>query len=151
MAPSELFAQLGRADLAYYDWEITQEKLVHAGQMFQVVDIANHRQLPQRNTSSQQWLLAVGPLLGNTATEIAISAPKELTLVRKSHIGFTGFELIALMRWLDSPGFPFHYQPPPLYPDPRSMTNFVRRATNAVSGATGTVDRATSATRPAKK
>src|SRR5262249_37518925 len=121
VAPAELFSQLGRADLAYYDWEITQEKLMHARQMFQVVDMANHRKLPQLAEASQEWLVAFGPLLGNTATEITVSGPKELTVVRKSHIGMTGFELVALSRWLDSPGFPLHYQPPPLLPDPRSM------------------------------
>jgi hypothetical protein len=144
MAPAELFSQLGRGDLAYYDWEITQEKLAHARQLFQVVDMGHHRKLPQRDEPSQEWLVAVAPHLGNTATEITVSGPKELTLSRKSHIGLTGFELVALTRWLDSPGFPLQYQPPPPLLTPQSVSNSVRRAGSPASGgATSPVNRTT--------
>ena len=39
--------------------------------------------------------------LGNTVTDMTQTGPSELTLVRKSHAGFTGFELLALARALD--------------------------------------------------
>jgi hypothetical protein len=58
-----------------------------------------------------------------------LSSPQELSLVRKSQLGFTGFELAALMRWVESPGFPLRYERPPSLRDARlkaaaGKTNF---------------------------
>jgi hypothetical protein len=55
---------------------------------------------------AERWIAGIAPMLGNTATEITVSGPNELTFVRRSHIGFTGFELIMLSRWLADPDFP---------------------------------------------
>ena len=111
--PAELFAQfLGRKDLIYYDWEITQDGVLHARQMWQLLDILQHRNFPPDDAPTVKWLAEAGPLLGNTISEVSQSGPKELTLIRKSHIGLTGFEILALTRWFDSPGFPFSYEPP---------------------------------------
>ncbi len=112
--PPELFAQfLGRKDLAYYDWEITQTRLQHARQTYQLLDLIQQRQLVPTNAPTYKWLQAVEPLLGETVTEIAASSPKELVLRRKSHLGLTGFELATLTRWIDAPGFPLSIAPPP--------------------------------------
>jgi hypothetical protein len=35
-------------------------------------------------------------------------------LVRKSDLGLTGYEIALLGRWIDSPRFPFQYEPPPM-------------------------------------
>src|SRR6266700_5600052 len=111
--PPELFAQvLGRKDLAYYDWEITQTRLHHARQTYQLLDLIHQRQLLPADAPTYKWLQAVEPLLGETVTEVAASSPKELVLRRKSHLGLTGFELATLTRWLDSPGFPLSFEPP---------------------------------------
>ena len=114
--PPELFAQIsGRKDLAYYDWEITQVRLLHARQFYKLLDIVNQRQSAGEETPTQKWLRDLAPHLGNTITEVSLASPKELNLVRKSHFGFTGFELATLMRWLDSSGFPLTFdRPPPL-------------------------------------
>jgi hypothetical protein len=131
-APAELFAQLGgRKNLLYYDWEITQERLTHARPLFQLWDIINRRQFTSTNAPSQKWMRAVAPLLGNTVTEVTLTSPKELALVRSSHLGFTGFELCALSRWIDSPGFPFKFEPPP--PLPSVPSKGATRTTNAVN------------------
>ena len=105
--PPGLFEQLqGRANLVYYDWEITEGRLKQWRPLYQLTDIVNGHAFVSTNTPSQHWLLEVASLLGNTVTEITASSPTEMTLVRKSHSGFTGFELVSLMRWLDSPEFP---------------------------------------------
>ena len=58
------------------------------------------------NMAALPWITAVGPKLGNTVTEVTANSPKEWSLVRKSHVGFTGAELVALARWLESTNFP---------------------------------------------
>jgi hypothetical protein len=58
------------------------------------------------NNAALPWLMAIEPRLGNSATEIAAISPAEWSLVRKSHIGFTGVELVALALWLESANFP---------------------------------------------
>ena len=112
--PPELFGQvIGQKDLVYYDWEITQARLPHARQMYQLYNIVNRRQMIPSTAPTEKWLAAIAPLLGNTVTEVRKSSAKELTLVRKSHLGMTGFELVTLARWIDSPGFPLAFQAPP--------------------------------------
>jgi hypothetical protein len=120
-APPELFAQfMGRTNVMYYDWEITEQALLHSRQMWQILDILERRSLSGTNQASSNWTFDMASHLGNTVTEVTLSTPNELTLVRKSHIGFTGFELVALSRWFDSPSFPFGYEPPPKSRFPRS-------------------------------
>lgn len=119
-APAQLYAQLqGRDNLAYYDWEYTQERLVHMRPLYQILDIAHRRQFIPTNAPSQRWVRAIAPYLGNTVTELTVTGPKELTLTRKSELGLTGFELYTLTRWLESPGFPKRLDLPPPVPDPR--------------------------------
>jgi len=114
-SPAELFAQIiGRTNLLYYDWELTDQRLPQARHTFQLVDIINGRQLQSTNFATQRWIGELAPLLGNTVTEVTLNGPKELSLVRKSDMGLTGFEIALLGRWIDSPRFPFQYEPPPL-------------------------------------
>lgn len=120
--PDELFAQIrGRNNLVYYDWEISEQRLSHGNQFYQLASIVDGRRLPSTNTTSKRWVSAVGPKLGNSVTEITQISPQELALVRKSHLGFTGFELATLSAWMDSPGFPFTFEMPAKLP--RGGTN----------------------------
>jgi hypothetical protein len=113
-APAELFGQvLGRTNLIYYDWELTQERLAQMRHMAQLLDIIEKRQLPTTNSIAFRWSREIEPFLGNSITEVTLASPKELSLVRKSDIGLTGVELIMLMRWIESAGFPLRYEPPP--------------------------------------
>lgn len=123
--PAELFGQLkGGDNLVYYDWELTGGRLNHGRQFHQLHNMFNARQIPGTNVITEKWLVALTPHLGNTATEIRLTAPKELTLVRRSHLGLTGFELATLGRWIYSPGFPFKFEPPPPLqrPPPKPVT-----------------------------
>lgn len=108
--PAELLAQLiSRTNLVYYDWEITGQRLVQWHQINQAFSVLpTPGKLPEISapTAGPQWLVAISPLLGNSATDILLTSPQELTLVRKSHLGLTGFELVALVKWLEAPEFP---------------------------------------------
>ena len=117
LAPPELFDQVnGRTNLLYYDWELSDQRIEHAKQLFALLSIATMRKLPQTNTASQAWMFAVAPKLGNTITEVTQIAPQEVLLVRKSHVGFTGFELATFSAWLDSSDFPNSIAlPPPMF------------------------------------
>lgn len=120
--PDELYAQVrGRTNLLYYDWEDTPQRLDHSRYMYQLASIVSQRALPEKNSVSQRWLIAMRPKLGNTVTEITQTGPRELFLVRKSQVGLTGFELATFSAWLESPGFPFRLELPP--PLPRRATN----------------------------
>jgi len=111
--PPELFSQLKNGtNQVYYDWEITQSRLVHSKQLHQLWDIFNQRRMAPTNSVEQSWLLAIAPYLGNTITEATLTSPKELTIVRRSDLGFTGFELSTLARWLASSGFPLKFESP---------------------------------------
>ena len=121
-APEELYAQVrGRTNLVYYDWEITENRLYHGNQFYQLASMVDGRRLPTTNTASQRWIAAISPKLGNSTTEITQTGAQEFVLVRKSHLGFTGFELATFSRWLESPEFPFDIQLPS--PMPKSRTN----------------------------
>lgn len=113
-APAELFGQVtGRTNLVYYHWELTQERLAQVRHMLQLLDIINKRRPGSTNSIGHRWSREVETMLGNSITEVTLSAPKELALVRKSDLGFTGFELMMLTRWIEGAGFPFRYEPPP--------------------------------------
>lgn len=112
--PDELYAQVrGRTNLTYYDWEDTPQRLEHGRYLFQLAALVDQRSLPATNSVSQRWLAAIRDKLGNTVTEITQTGPQELTLVRKSQVGLTGFELAAFSAWLESRGFPFRLELPP--------------------------------------
>jgi hypothetical protein len=129
--PPELFEQLkGRTNLVYYDWEITEHRLVHAKQLYQLLNIINRRTGASTNWPTQKWLADIGPHLGNTITEATMTSPKDLSLVRKSHLGLTGFELVTLARWVESAGFPLTFEPPPPQREPPNR-NLPRPNTNS--------------------
>ena len=118
LPPAELFGQVsGRSDLVFYDWEITESRLSQWQILSQLLPFfsreivsATNAIAPKRFVAAkvpeQKWLSKVGPLLGNTITEVTYKSPNELTIVRKSHIGMNSLELILFSHWLAHPGFP---------------------------------------------
>jgi hypothetical protein len=105
--PPELLREvLGRTNLVYYDWEITGRRVSNLFDIGQVTRIGLHRpQLPPKSVAAQ-WLKAVEPLVDNCVTVVTWTAPNQISFVRKSNIGFTGFELHVLADWVESPKFP---------------------------------------------
>ena len=127
--PAELLSQLD-ADpkLIFYDWEITQSRLTSWHILSQLFAIIADKPQLTTNTAALPWVLTVGSRLGNTITEITADSPKEWSLTRKSHIGFTGVELVALARWLESTNFPrLSFDLPYTHP-PRSAGKLPRPA-----------------------
>lgn len=116
--PGELRAQLDRPTLVYYDWEITQERLGQWRQLTQIWQMIARRPPPSRLLASQAWGDAVAPLLGNTVTEISLKNEHELTFIRKSSLGLTGFELVTLAKRLDNFIAPPEARRRPLPPPP---------------------------------
>jgi hypothetical protein len=105
--PAELLSQLtSQPKLVYYDWEITQARLASWRILAQLFSIIADKPQFTTNTAGLPWMMAVESKLGNTITEITADSSTEWSLVRKSHIGFTGIELVALTRWLESTNFP---------------------------------------------
>ncbi|MBI1839674.1 MAG: hypothetical protein HYR88_02340 [Verrucomicrobia bacterium] len=111
LPPPELYSFLGRTNLAFYDWEITEERVLAWRRIVQAALIGFFREIPSTNTVSERLgeTLSHGKRLGNSVTEVTVTKPNELTLMRQSPVGFTGMEIVHLLRWVDSPGFPFAY------------------------------------------
>jgi hypothetical protein len=105
--PPELLAQVtSRSNLVYYDWEITQDRLAQWTILNQTASVIANKSQFRTNLPALPWLGKVGPLLGNTITEVTADSPTQWSLVRRSHMGLTGFEIVALVRWLESTNFP---------------------------------------------
>jgi hypothetical protein len=90
----------------YYDWEITEQRLTQWQVLSQLYQMAFDKPLLDTNAVSIRWLNSIKSGLGNTVTEITVTGPRQLTLVRKAPTGLTGFELVMLANWLESPKFP---------------------------------------------
>lgn len=118
--PAGLLGQIvGRTNLVFYSWEITAERILGVENISQLfLLLARHQQLDSKSAAGQ-WLATVGPGIGNTITEMTLTGPDELTLVRKSPVGLTAFELVMLANWVESPDFPlggFQLMPRPARP-----------------------------------
>jgi hypothetical protein len=105
-APKELFDQLSRDNLVYYDWELTKERMPHWRQFYQLAEIATRRMLSPTNVAANRFVVDIAPLLDECATEIVATSPTQMTLTRKSTVGLSAVELITLSRWLESTAFP---------------------------------------------
>ncbi len=102
MIPEPLTAQIqGRNDLAYYDWEITQFRLAQWSQFLQLVPLFTKIGQARGDKTGQQWVAAIAPKLGNTATQITRVSPTQFAFRRSSHLGLNSIELILLARWID--------------------------------------------------
>jgi hypothetical protein len=119
--PRELFEQFfGRDDVVMYDWESTQYRIPTWRQMYQLAEIATGRRLSATNAPSERWQTEVAAVLKDSITEVRATSPTQMTLVRKSTLGLTAFELVTLSRWIESASFPgfgvFPEQPPKAVP-----------------------------------
>jgi len=116
--PSALFAQLsGRTNLLYYDWEITEMRAISALQLYQLWGFRQRVQSVSQTEPTEKWMYEARKMLGNAVTEVTQESPRQLRLVRKSHLGLTGTEFVMLIRWIESPGFPLTFDAPPPYED----------------------------------
>jgi len=105
--PPELLQQfVGRTNVIYYDWEITEAR-VNQWITFSPLLFMTSNRLPMANSPvPYQWLRAIATKLGNAVTEAELAAADEVKVLRNSPAGFTSLELYILTRWLDQTGFP---------------------------------------------
>jgi len=110
LIPEQLIAQFSaNTNLIYYDWEITQERLMqwrYMNDLFHIAATPVHRPAIGAESASVLWVGNVSSNLGNTATEIQALNETNLAFRRKSSIGLTGCEIEFLAGWLESPDFP---------------------------------------------
>ena len=119
LPPQELIDQVvNQKKLLYYDWEITQERLLQLQSISQWYDILTpnsslNQEVGNTNSLAFTWIRTIAPYLGNAVTEINIVSPQELSLKRSSHCGFSGIELLLLSRWMNEDYFPVFVPPTP--------------------------------------
>lgn len=115
--PAALVAHVAKKEnLIYYDWEITQARLSQLKLVFQFASWLSARPKLAANTAADKWVNAIGASLGNTATEITLASPRELKLVRRSHLGLSAFELMSLAYWAGGDEFPLDKMRLPFLP-----------------------------------
>ncbi len=114
--PPDLFAQITeRTNLLYYDWEITQHRLLqwrHLDDLCHIVFDASHKPRLRADSVGVRWLGSIAANLGNSVSEITLADSNQLKFVRQSHIGLTGFELELVVNWLESSDFPCGFHDP---------------------------------------
>ena len=97
---------LSRSNLVAYSWETTGARAESLYLMSQVSRVARlHPQLPAEAPSAQ-WIQSARLRLGNATTWVSLTSPTQLTLERRSSVGFTAAELHLLSDWIESPDFP---------------------------------------------
>lgn len=101
-APKELFAQLNKKNLVYYDWEMTGERLSQWIPLWQLRYLLSGPVVPNNTAASSKWLLALGSRVGNTVTEGTLDNKRRVKMVRQSGLGFNALELLAIAHWIDS-------------------------------------------------
>jgi hypothetical protein len=105
--PPELLHRVhSQTNLLYFDWEITQARVLNWTFMAQSARMAFNRAQLSSSAPSLELLDAIAPKLGNAVTEVHQVAPSRLRFTRKAHCGLTGLELHILTDWLESPSFP---------------------------------------------
>jgi hypothetical protein len=108
-APPELFAQMiGHSNQVYYDWELTGERVNQWWNLIMLRHMIAAESIGGTNAPASRWITAISSRAGNGATEVTVTGPNELTLIRKSPLGLTGGELAWLLSWEKAPGFPLH-------------------------------------------
>jgi len=113
--PPQLFQTLAQPDLVYYHWEMTAPRFPSQLQFAQLsLMLTRHKQL-DGTSAAYKWAVGASSIAGNTVTEIARSAPDQMTFTRTAPAGLTAFEFFALACWLDAPDFPHcNLELPPL-------------------------------------
>lgn len=102
--PPELVGQItSRTNLLIYDWELTGPRLTQIRPVAQVLPMALNKPIPEYRDAGSQWIYSIVPKLQNAITEVAMLNPRELSLIRRSDLGFTAFELWAMTQWVAGP------------------------------------------------
>lgn len=132
LSPAVIGVVLSRTNLVYYNWELTKTRLeswTYMGQLLRV--IFQKSQLP-RNSASLLWLNAISTNQTTSATVATLDSAREISVVRRSTMGLTAFELQLLADWLESPEFPVGLHTT-LVPPEKRLSRHAVQSTNAPS------------------
>jgi hypothetical protein len=103
----------GLTNQVYFDWENTGLSLARWRNLSLLLLPLSGKGLMGSEASGAKWLEAIGPKLGQTATQGTLIGPRELQFIREGRPGLTGIELVALANWLEATNFPWGgYQVP---------------------------------------
>ncbi|HZV36828.1 MAG TPA: hypothetical protein VFB72_19790, partial [Verrucomicrobiae bacterium] len=113
--PRELMKEiLSKPDMVCYSWEINQERIIQWNAIHEIYLMDTRQTHAPGTAPASAWLRAAGPKLGNCATEVTLTGPNELTVLRNGPVGLTGLEMTLGEYWLDAPNFPLGLGYPPV-------------------------------------
>jgi hypothetical protein len=102
-----LIREIGsKSNMVCYSWEINSERMTQWQSLEQLYLLFSSKIGPSGDAPGAKWLQANRTNLSYCGTEITLTAPNELTLIRNAPLGLTSLELIGLEYWLDAPEFP---------------------------------------------
>ena len=140
--PSDLLTQFqNSADIVYYDWEITEDRIqdwLYIGQLLRIA--LNQAQVPPQSVGIK-WLTALGSHLGNCGTSIQLRGPGRFVINRRSSCGFSAAELHLIADWVESPRFPtglYSRLAPPDVFTRKNMQKMARHIPNSATNSPGT-------------
>ncbi len=99
-APPELFAQLKKKDVIYYEWESTGGRITQFVPIWQLYHLL-HGFPTDNDAASAKWLHTLRRRMGNSVTEGTLDTDRRIKLVRQSQLGFNGLELVLLAHMID--------------------------------------------------
>ncbi len=109
--PAGLLSELNsKPNLLVYDWELTGLRLKQWQSLVQMYSIVEREKSDLPESVTSKWEAAIEPKLGNSGTEVTLSGPKEITVIRNAGLGLTSFEITLLTYWFNSPNFPLTYE-----------------------------------------
>jgi hypothetical protein len=97
---------LSATNALYFDWEDTGARLPPCLQLGQTARLLARRPQMSYESAGLTWLASLVSRLGESVTQVAQTGPAELSLERRSTVGFTAAELHLLADWLEAPDFP---------------------------------------------
>ena len=130
MSSALLEVVLTRTNLVYYDWEVTKTRMEHWSYMGQLMRVVFQKAQLVRNSPGLLWLSAISTNQTTAATVATLDSPREISVVRRSTLGLTAFELQLLTDWLESPQFPLGLHTKSVPPEMRLRRHAVE-TTNA--------------------
>jgi hypothetical protein len=115
--PAELVQQfVTRTNLLVYDWELTGPRLTQIRPIAQFAAMGSGLRIPTYSDGASKWLIALRDKFQNAITEVALVNAREVSLTRRSDLGFSALELAALAQWIGGKETTMDALPPVAFP-----------------------------------
>src|SRR5262249_29196898 len=107
--PAELNHELNsKSNLVMYSWELNSEHIVQWRSLHSLYLAASSNAGPTTSSPGFAWVESVRTNLSNCGTEVSLTAPNQLTMIRNAPLGLSGLEITALEYWMDAEEFPLN-------------------------------------------